>query len=401
MNTFFPPLNYVFIVVSCTIVLFVVLEFIRYKRHRTFLKKIPHRIHINGSRGKSSTTRLIGAVLRETGKTTITKTTGTAPRFILPDGKEIPIFRPGKPNIIEQLKVIRKAQALGAEILVTECMAITPEYIDILENKLIRSTLGVMTNVREDHLDVMGPTIYDAAVNMAKSFPTKGIAFTGEDKWYEVLREEAEKKGTQVTYIPEDEVTDTEMEGFSYLEHKSNVALALAVGRHFGVPRETAFSAMYRTLPDPGVLRETIISLQEGSLFFFNALAANDPDSSLFIWNMVCRRRKGHTVILMILRADRQQRTEGFAFALGKTLVADTYIIAGSPVSYVVNKMQKNGVPASSIIGLENPQASEVIAALMQVTKKDMLVTAMGNIIGLGDKVVLEIERMSQTRSQS
>jgi len=75
-------------------------------------------------------------------------------------------------------------------------------------------------------------------------------------------------------------VSDGEMAGFSYLEHKENVALALEVADRFGVPRTAALAAMYRALPDPGVLRETAIPTEKGRLHFFNALAANDPDSS-------------------------------------------------------------------------------------------------------------------------
>ena len=44
--------------------------------------KIPIRIHVNGTRGKSSVTRLIAAGLRAGGKRTFAKTTGTAPRVI-------------------------------------------------------------------------------------------------------------------------------------------------------------------------------------------------------------------------------------------------------------------------------------------------------------------------------
>src|SRR6185503_7203186 len=104
------------------------------------LGRIPIRIHVNGSRGKSSVTRLIGAVMRATGKVMVTKTIGTAARFILPDGHEVPIFRPGRANIIEQLKVVKKAHELGAEVLVAECMAVTPEYIQILQDRTIRGT---------------------------------------------------------------------------------------------------------------------------------------------------------------------------------------------------------------------------------------------------------------------
>ena len=58
--------------------------------HRRNLRKIPIRVHVNGTRGKSSVTRLIAAALREGGTVTCAKTTGTLARFIQPDGRELP-----------------------------------------------------------------------------------------------------------------------------------------------------------------------------------------------------------------------------------------------------------------------------------------------------------------------
>jgi gamma-polyglutamate synthase len=392
---FFYPVNYVFLVVSGCIIVFLVLETLRYRIHLTNLRSIPCRIHVNGSRGKSSVTRLIGAVMRGAGKITVTKTTGTAPRFINPDGSELPVFRPGKPNIIEQIKIVRRARKCRAEALAVECMAITPEYIGILEDKIIQSTIGVMTNVREDHLDVMGPTIYDVAVHMARSFPRNGIAFTAEAKWFPVLEKEAKKRNTKLIRVFGEAVSDEEMKGFSYIEHKENVAVALAVGEHFGVARRRALDAMYAAPPDPGVLRETVITGAKGSLYFFNALAANDPDSSLMIWRQARQRRSGLTAVIIILRKDRQQRTESFGKALGATIKADRYIIAGSPVSYIENSLLKKGVPQEAIIAFEKPHESLLVQSMLKLTQSGPVVAcAMGNIVGLGEAFVKKIEGM-------
>ena len=54
--------------------------------HRRNLKVIPIRIMVNGTRGKTSVTRLIAAILREAGIRTWAKTTGTQAAWILPDG---------------------------------------------------------------------------------------------------------------------------------------------------------------------------------------------------------------------------------------------------------------------------------------------------------------------------
>ena len=121
--------------------------------HERSLRRIPIRIHVNGSRGKSGVTRLIAAGLRAAGIRTFAKTTGTLARMIFPDGTEQPVVRPGRTNVIEQLKIMRSAASHNAEALVIECMAVQPHLQSLCELRMIRSTHGVITNARPDHLD--------------------------------------------------------------------------------------------------------------------------------------------------------------------------------------------------------------------------------------------------------
>lgn len=372
---------------------FVAVETFRYVRHRRYLARIPHRIHVNGSRGKSSVTRLIGGALQAGPFRVVVKTTGTAPRFITPDRREIPIFRPGKPNIIEQIKVVREAARLGADILVTECMAITPEYIQALEDRLIRSTVGVITNVREDHLDVMGPTVYDVAVHLALSLPRNGIAFTTEQRYVHVLEQEARKRGTRLVRVEVD-VSPEEMARFDYIEHAENVALALAVARHFGIPREQALKGMLRMPPDPGVLREWVLNMDGLTVWFFDAMAANDPDSTLKITEMARNRHPGVPLVaLLVLRPDRPQRTEAFARLLGSRLRAERYLVVGSPTAYVVRELRRKGVRETVVAALEKPEGPEVVETLRRILEENALVVAMGNHVGLGEAIVEELHR--------
>ena len=72
-------------------------EYARLRRQRD---AIPIRIHVNGTRGKSSVVRLVAAGLRAGGLRVYAKTTGSLPRLITPDGREFPIHRPGLTNVI-------------------------------------------------------------------------------------------------------------------------------------------------------------------------------------------------------------------------------------------------------------------------------------------------------------
>src|SRR6516165_3426747 len=84
-------------------------------RHRRNLRAVPVRIHVAGTRGKSTTTRLIAAGLRAGGLRVAAKITGTAPRLIGPDGSEAPWRRRGPAAVREQMRFLAQAARLGAD----------------------------------------------------------------------------------------------------------------------------------------------------------------------------------------------------------------------------------------------------------------------------------------------
>src|SRR5690554_5019725 len=169
----------VLIVATLILITHMIFEYFRHTRN---VRLIPIRIHVNGTRGKSSVTRLIAAGLRAGGVRTCAKTTGTLARMIFEDGRELPIFRPDRANVIEQKRIIKTAIAARAEALVIECMALQPLLQSVCELKLIRSTHGVITNARADHLDVMGPTRLDVARALSATVPVGGTLLTAEDR---------------------------------------------------------------------------------------------------------------------------------------------------------------------------------------------------------------------------
>ena len=171
------------VIISLLTFLLLLYLVVEYQRHQQLLKTIPHRIHVNGTRGKSSVTRLIGAGLRAGGIPSITKVTGTYPRMILPDGSEVAIHRNEKANILEQLSIVKYCAEQRAEVLIIECMALQPLYQRITEKQMIRATLGVITNIRMDHLDVMGPTLDDVAIAICNTIPRNTKVFTAEDRY--------------------------------------------------------------------------------------------------------------------------------------------------------------------------------------------------------------------------
>jgi poly-gamma-glutamate synthase PgsB/CapB len=139
------------------------------------------------------------------------------------------------------------------------------------------------------------------AHSISTTIPRNGNLFTSEKKNYDILSRRAKLLNTRIYGAASDEITDAEMRGFSYLEQRDNVALALSVCRHFEVEREAAIRGMQEIEPDPGVLRRYQLYIHDKSIEFVNAFAANDPDSFLMIWDMLkIHHEPGKTLIVLV-----------------------------------------------------------------------------------------------------
>jgi gamma-polyglutamate synthase len=169
-------------------------------RLRTALKSVPMRIHVGGTRGKSSVCRLVAAALRASGIRTVAKTTGTAPILILPDGAERPWRRFGPASIGEQRRFALLASRLEARASVLECMAIRPELIAASERDLVRATIAVITNIRADHLEDT-PSSAAVAEGFLGLVPRNGVVVVGEDALLPALRDRAGERGTKVVAV--------------------------------------------------------------------------------------------------------------------------------------------------------------------------------------------------------
>lgn len=253
--------------------------------HEDNLKNIDLKIHVNGTRGKSSITRLIAGALREAGYKTIAKTTGTQPRLIDENGDERTINRWGIPRIVEQMKIISKISKKEPDAVVMECMAISPEMQWITENKMIKSDIGIISNVRLDHTDKMGDTLEEIAETLALSIPAEGELVTADQDFYQYFKTTANEKNTNTLLANADELSDDYIKNFDYPVYKENIACALQVSRHLNIEDEIAIRGMQKAEPDPGTLRFFQYSINNKNVYLINAFAANDYISTLKTWN--------------------------------------------------------------------------------------------------------------------
>jgi poly-gamma-glutamate synthase PgsB/CapB len=363
---------------------------IEYFAHQRTAASIPIRVLVNGTRGKSSVTRLITAGLRGGGIAAMGKTTGTAPRMIFTDGSEAPITRIGRANIIEQVRMFRVAASHKPRAFVAECMAVLPPNQTIMEHQMVHSTVGVITNAREDHLDDMGPTVEDVARALANTIPARAVLFTSEKKHFSILHDTAKTRGTRIVSADGSGITDTMMRDFAYIEHKDNVGLALAVCEHLGVPRDKALAEMYRAIPDPGVLRIYKVVHYGKDIEFVNAFAANDPDSYVLIWSLLENRFEKDRKIIPIVncRKDRIQRTESMADLVARRIRGDHFIFAGEYTLALTNRAIAQGLDPSKASDLGGYSGEDIFHKVAALTEEKSIAIGIGNIVGFGEELV-------------
>jgi poly-gamma-glutamate synthase PgsB/CapB len=378
---------------SCVVLL--IAGIVEQRGHYANLRKIPTRILVNGIRGKSSITRLCAGALRGGGLSVVAKTTGTAARFIFTDGSEEPIYRKfGIANVVEQIGIVRRAAMFHPDALVMECMAVAPALQEINQEKLIRSTIGVLCNVREDHLAEMGPTLDDVARSLSRSMPVGGVCVTAERDRLHILKEEAAKRRCRLIAVDPDSVSDEEMRGFGWITFKENVAIALAVARLTGIDRRAALAGMYDAPPDPGVLTVETYEANGRRLRFANVFAANDPESTLLNVRQLAQqgliRRPVHLVINC--RPDRVERN-GQMGALVPRLDPDRVLLIGEPTRSALSKIPERWQGrVLDLGGRQRPGA--MLDALLGQVRGTASVVAVGNIHGQGEVLLEELSRL-------
>lgn len=369
------------ILILATIVL--ILNWIwEYRRHLRKLKSIPIRIHVNGTRGKSSVTRLIAAGLRAGNVKTIAKITGTLPRVVLPDGREAAIIRLMGANIIEQKYIFREAVAHKPQAIVIECMAVNPVFQWITERKFVQSTISVITNCRPDHLDLMGSTVQSVTMCLSNTIPVKGVCYTAEDKHFTILNTVAKKRQCRIHQIRPKDVSKEELAGFRYIEHAENVQLALAVCAEAGVSREVALKGMQGANPDPGALRKYLIPDRGKSIHFYNVFAANDPNSTARIIEMVTGHLEGvEKIIILNSRSDRLFRSQQLVDAVLE-LDYSYLLLTGEIPDKVEQYALSVGVPRNKLISLGEPLPEHVYNKVWELSNTESHVLGIGNIAG-------------------
>ena len=342
-------------------------------------RRIAHLVYVNGTRGKSTVTRLIDGGLRGGGLRVFCKTTGTLPMIIDTGGVEKPLRRRGPANIGEQRCILRRAAQEGAQVLVIECMALDPYLQWFSQHRMLRADVGVITNVRMDHRAEMGNTLEDICRALCTTIPEKGRIFTADSAFFPQIQAAARQRGSEaILALPQ---------GEEKALFPENEALALAVCQALGVGREAALSGMAGYKPDPFSLS---IHRFPGGAIFVNALSVNDPQSTeLALERVVQRQGLGNRRLILLLnnRQDRGYRTRDLLELAKKLTPAEVWLLGGAQ-AYARRVLRALYVP----IRCFKTQAELPLGSLGEQD----LIFAAGNIAGDGIALMERVRKEAQ-----
>lgn len=359
-------------------------------QHNKNLNCINLRINVNGTRGKSTATRLITGMLKEAGIKVVGKTTGTSARIIYWNKEEEePIKRgPLGPNIIEQKTVIKKVAELGTSALVTECMAVNPDYQITFQEKLVKANIGVIVNVREDHMDVCGPTLDFIAESFTSTIPKNGTLIVADSKYNDYFTQEAKKRNSEIIITNEKEIPDGYLEKFRYIIFPENIAIALAVAKALNIDKDTALRGLLNANPDPGALMIHPLD-DKRSAHFVNAFAANDPNSTLMIWQHIGTMgyQTENSMVIVNCRRDRVDRTLQMAEDVLPNMNIDILVAVGESVKPITEAVDTKKISPQKYINAEGLSAHEVYK-LIKDYFEDRTIFGFGNIHGGGEELL-------------
>jgi len=359
--------------------LVVILTYLALERRRALQnrKKLQHVIHVNGIRGKSTVTRLIDAGLRAGGFKVFCKTTGTVPMMIGTDNTARPLHRRGRPNIREQLDMLRLAAQEEAQILVLECMAVDPALQRVAQHEMVRADIGVITNVRLDHTAEMGEALDEICDSLSNTMPKNGVLFTADEQFLSQIARNGEQIGCR-TVLARPKGSEPE---FDFPE---NLALALSVCRYLGVAEETALKGMLHYQRDPYAL--SLYRLPGGAIFV-NGLSINDPQSTQLVFERLAKRfdwDSGKLILLINNRPDRGYRTEHMAMVAQVLQPTQVWLLGASQRTAARAILKK--APH-----LEIRRFSRARELPLDQISRNTVVFAVGNVAGPGHEVMRRV----------
>lgn len=255
--------------------------------------RIPIRILVTGSRGKSSIVRLLTAALEGAGVSAAGRITGVLPREIY-EGKETLILRSG-PGSVEEMRWWLRSLPVGAEGAVLENSAVDPE-LQGLAWRWMKPSCTVLTNVRPDHEEVWGRGEEMAAAALCGGIGGGPVILPRSVAAVPAVSRILGMKGCEL-------LPCADGDGF----RETHLSLVSETCSLLKLDGRKALAAARGVAPDIADFR----FFREGKGMLASAFSANEPESTESLFQSTGWERK-ETTVLYNSRKDRVARLRSF-----------------------------------------------------------------------------------------
>jgi len=354
------------------------------------IKKIPLRILVNGTRGKSSMVQILCKAMNKSGIKTIGKITGNAPLMINPDGTHTLLKRFGPASIIENIKWLIQIARHNPDAAVLECMALQPETQAVLGQRIFKPHYTIITNIFYDHAEVMGTNLREMAKTIGLSIDQNSHVIVDSDTFGLLQNADVSLANYSKAIMESEFSADLILTNNPKSIVQSQLNLLLTLGERLPIEKERIHSAMkeYWTYND----KSAVIKLPKKNISFYNFFSVNDASSikQLLDYQMANKPEDTKIIILFNTRDDRALRTQNISSLLnkydqlkefwltgpGKWLTKRTldkklilYIAAGNKICRWLSEGFDTPV---TIIGIGNHKGAEkILNHLRQLDDKD------------------------------
>jgi len=156
---------------------------------------------------------------------------------------------------------------------------------------------------------------------------------------------------------------------------------------------------MYKANPDAGVLKISEVNVYGKKINFYNGFAANDPQSTLMIWQQVKEKMLPNEIRIILLntREDRLDRAKQLTAMVGKQFNEeyDYLILIGESSEVVEDLAISNKVKRNKILNLGWTEPEAVFESILACTEKESTVLGIGNMGAMGAIVAEYFENRS------
>jgi poly-gamma-glutamate synthase PgsB/CapB len=377
------------VIISVILILLFCLLIIEKRMIQKSIRYMSLRVHVNGTRGKSSVTEYVAAGILSSRPEVMAKITGIIPCEIHNGVKKI-IDRNGVARLQEQIDILRLAFRKKVKTMVMECMSIAPE-LQRLEGSVFQPHIYVITNIRDDHREGMGKDIEVQAEAICSAIPANCKVITNERHFLKKIEEKASSRNS--TVVTTGELEESLRERLPYGVFPENVALALAVCNEAGMDPDLSVQGIMNWISNDKSPLITIHADRK-NIRFLNAFSVNDIDSTnSFIEHW--KELSGHTgkiSLILNTRSDRPIRTDLFSDWIASDAQSyEMIILTGNHRKRAHYKLLRSGVAKEKVRCWKRGDRGKLRNKLINAVEDGSFIVGVGNIGGEGFYILNEL----------